>query len=123
MRAPKTTSTDEALRESLGELELIISDMIENEAPGFCNGWISTLVIERDWSDRRRLPSSKAIAKIIKEFGYKHVGRAPRVYFEDHHRKRAELWFKGDSVPDVKQYGADQGYKDYVAPPMPGQMP
>lgn len=40
-RAPETTSTAEAIAYSLGGVEQEVASMIEQNAPGFANGWVS----------------------------------------------------------------------------------
>lgn len=46
-RAPKTTSTEEAIRASTGGVEQEIEEAIAQGLPGFCGGWISSIWLER----------------------------------------------------------------------------
>lgn len=46
-RAPTTTSTDEAIGESLGRLEQEIIEAIGQEMPGFCDGWVSSMALDK----------------------------------------------------------------------------
>ncbi len=46
-RAPKTTSTDEAITASLGGVEQEILEAIDEGRVGFKNGWVSSMAIER----------------------------------------------------------------------------
>jgi hypothetical protein len=67
-RAPVTSSTADAKAESLGNVELEILDRIEQGAPGFRAGWISSVafgaVMERMRIGRKRWPA------ILKALGY-----------------------------------------------------
>lgn len=46
-RAPRTSSTDEAIENSLGPLEQQVQDAIEHGAVGFRGGWISSIFLAR----------------------------------------------------------------------------
>lgn len=46
-RAPDTTSTEEAIKESRGAIESVIIEAIEEGAPGFQGGWISSTALSR----------------------------------------------------------------------------
>lgn len=45
MRAPITTSTEEAISESLGRVEQEILEAAETLTPGFANGWVSSIAL------------------------------------------------------------------------------
>lgn len=67
-RAPVTSSTADAKAESLGNVELEILDRIEQGAPGFKGGWISSVafgaVMERMRIGRKRWPA------VLRSLGY-----------------------------------------------------
>lgn len=67
-RAPETSSTNEAIKSSLGGVEQTIVEAVEEERLGFAGGWISSVQLE----------------KLLKEQG---VGR----YFSHHKRKEILL--------------------------------
>lgn len=46
-RAPRTSSTDEAIAASLGRVEQEILEAIDQGLPGFAGGWISSLAVDR----------------------------------------------------------------------------
>ena len=46
-RAPISTTTNEAIRESVGGVEQEIEEAIAQGIPGFCGGWISSIMIDR----------------------------------------------------------------------------
>jgi len=61
-RAPKTTSTLEAVSESLGSIEQEIINAIDESRPGFSGGWVSSLALDRLLEGMRasnKLPRAK----------------------------------------------------------------
>lgn len=71
-RAPRTTSTNEALLLSLGGLEQEILEAVDEDRYGFAKGWISSLAFNnllRDRRDEKRIPPNKR-REIIKDLGY-----------------------------------------------------
>ena len=71
-RAPRTTSTSEAIRLSLGGLEQEVLEAVEEERYGFKNGWISSLAFDKlidERKDTRRIPRNKRRA-ILFDLGY-----------------------------------------------------
>lgn len=72
-RAPKTSSTDEAIAESLGSLEQDILECVESGEMGFKGGWISTIMLARRFE--RRGISLKRFGSALHHLGYvKHPG-------------------------------------------------
>ena len=45
IRAPRTSSTNEAITASMGAVEQEIMDAIETSKPGFCGGWVSSIAL------------------------------------------------------------------------------
>jgi hypothetical protein len=71
-RAPQTTSTDEAIFNSMGSVEHAILEAIEEDRPGFRGGWISSKVLEDLLSEMgasRKIPINKRRDMLIK-LGY-----------------------------------------------------
>jgi len=52
-RAPITSSTAEAIASSMGGIEQEILEKIEQNAPGFAGGWVSSLALDRLLRERR----------------------------------------------------------------------
>ncbi len=46
-RAPRTSSTPEAIKQSFGRAEQEILEAIEEGRPGFCGGWVSSIAVDR----------------------------------------------------------------------------
>lgn len=77
-RAPETSSTAAAIRESLGPLEQEISEAVAEGRPGFLGGWVSSMAVVRLFSDsRRRPPARNRIPEILKNLGYMPHPRLP----------------------------------------------
>lgn len=84
-RAPVTTSTPSALRESLGRVEQEIMEAVATEQPGFAGGWISSVMLERllrGIRADRAVPRNKR-AELLRRLGYVEVGRTTRIVSPD----------------------------------------
>lgn len=71
-RAPSTTSTEEAISESLGSVEQEILEAIEQNLPGFANGWASSIALGNLLSEMnaaRRVPLNKR-RDLMQSLGY-----------------------------------------------------
>lgn len=53
-RAPKTSSHDEAIEQSLGSVEQEVKEAIAEGKQGFCGGWVSSIMLDRLLDQRRR---------------------------------------------------------------------
>lgn len=72
-RAPHTSSTVEAIAESLGSLEQEILEAIEAGEMGFKGGWVSSIMLARKFE--RRALSPKRLASALHHLGYvRHPG-------------------------------------------------
>lgn len=61
-RAPTTTSTEEAISESLGGVEQEILEAVEQGLPGFAGGWVSSMALDNllgNLNASRRVPINK----------------------------------------------------------------
>lgn len=110
MRAPNTSSTQEVLRCSLGPIERIIMDAIDDNEQGFRGGWVSTVAVRKRIVDSgRRAMDVTVIEKILKEMGYIEIGRAPKTFIEEDPKMRATL-FNRDVTADKNTFAPWQGY-------------
>lgn len=113
MRAPKTTSWNEALRVSRTPVERVIIEAIEEGLPGFRGGWISTVAAlnrVKALGATRSHVSANAVAAIAESLGYVDSGKAPRPYFAEDVGQRTVLYHHG-GVGDVALFGPTQGYE------------
>lgn len=71
-RAPTTTSTGEAISESLGSIEQEILEAIAQDLPGFAGGWVSSIALNNLLEDKnaaRRVPLNKR-KPLLESLGY-----------------------------------------------------
>lgn len=89
-RAPKTSSYSEAIVESRGRVEQEIIEAIEQGRPGFCGGWVSSIMLDRLLEEKRagaRIPHNKR-KELMHTLGYAyhpalHMGRVSSVVTPD----------------------------------------
>lgn len=110
MRAPQTTSNNEAVWQSRGPVETIILDAIQDALPGFRGGWISSLAVAHRLKAAGARPvSMRTLTEILTAAGYHTIGRAPRPFFIESKEQRADL-FHFDRTANIAAYGDAQGY-------------
>lgn len=71
-RAPDTSSTAEAMVLSVGTIEQEIIEAIEQELPGFCGGWVSSMALDKlllKIKAERRVPPGKR-REMLAHLGY-----------------------------------------------------
>lgn len=118
--APRTSSTDRAIRESLGKAEQEVVEAIDQEQPGFKGGWVSSLMLDRVLKDvGANVPRNKR-KDMMKALGFHyhpglHEGRVnnpvlpdggkPRLYIRIGHEHEGLV---GPTVI-ADQYMKDQG--------------
>lgn len=113
MRAPKTTSWDEAVAIGRTPIERVIVDAVSDGLSGFRNGWISSLAVTKRCRDLGAVKGNiqpQTIAAIVEGMGYVEIGRADRPWFQEDKDQRAVL-FARSSGADVRTYGTAQGYE------------
>lgn len=111
MRAPKTTSWDEALKVSRTPVERAIIEAIEQRLPGFANNWVSVqsaIQYVKDQNITRGTLAPHVVSGILETMGYVYSGRAPRPYFPE--KIAADLFHYGQAG-DVTLYGRAQGWE------------
>lgn len=113
MRAPITTSWDEAVNISRSPIERALTEAIETRAPGFAAGWVSEIAALKHMRDRQvvrgNLPPH-AIRAVLEGMGYREAGRQIRPYFQEDVAVCGVL-YSLHSGADVARYGIDQGYE------------
>lgn len=71
-RAPETSSTVEAIETSIGSIEQEIIEAIHEGRPGFANGWVSSMALERllkDLRATRKIPLNRR-RDLLRSLGY-----------------------------------------------------
>lgn len=111
VRAPETSSHDEALRISRSPLEIVISECIADGVAGFRNGFVSTLaVVAKARGAGIRNVNTRTAQSCLENMGYVHVGRAHRAYMQEDANNRAEI-YANSSILRAEDYGRAQGYE------------
>ncbi len=115
-RAPTTTSTNEAIKFSLGRIEQEITEAIEEGLQGFRGGWVSSIRVRDYLAARQIRVSNNVLSEALANIGYTPFrgyagGRAPALAQES--MKRPKLYCI-DAVQHVAQtvgdYEVAQGY-------------
>lgn len=110
MRAPVTTSTKEALRQSRGPIEELIFNAVQDNLQGFRAGWVSVQAVQNQMRAKNvKAVGNKTIETILEQQGYKHIGRADRSFFQEDPHGRSEL-FNEYGAAQIHEYGDAQGY-------------
>jgi len=108
-RAPRTTSMQEALRQSRTPYEQLVLNAVEDDLPGFRGGWISTLAVAKRIREQGgKVPSTGTVGRMLEGLGYVYVGRAPRPYAAESITEKADLYAR--KVAPVEWFAAWQGY-------------
>ena len=124
-RAPRTSSTTEAINESRGSIEQEILEAIATGDPGFRNGWVSSIALDKMLQEHgmaRRVPRNKR-KDMLASIGYvPHPalpgGRCPTPLFQE--QGCPILYVKGGSLAATlvvraeveATYLISQGYAD-----------
>jgi hypothetical protein len=82
-RAPRTSSTDEALAESRGMVEQEILEQVQRGASGFAGGWVSSITLDALLNGQRTRITHNRRLRMMTDLGYVlhpalHQGRAHR---------------------------------------------
>lgn len=111
MRAPDTSSTPEAIRQSRGPIEQLVLDAIADGLPGFRGGWISSAAVAKRIKEcGHRAVSLKTISVICEGLGFHQIDRAPKAFFQENPAERAILYALVKNA-DILTYGQAQGYE------------
>lgn len=115
MRAPKTSSWDEAVKIGRSPIERVIVEAIEQGIPGFRGGWISAYSAAKRIKELgavRGNVSPHIVAQIVEGMGYVISGRSPRAFFGESggDNVMADL-FHFAAPGDVSQFGKLQGWE------------
>jgi len=116
-RAPRTSSTDRAILASLGPVEQEVINAVDENLPGFRNGWISGIELNKlliRTNKAKMIPRNKR-GDLLEIIGYSRVGRTKaNVLVEG---GRPVLYTREGVVDDdedmLSQYVLAQGYVTY----------
>lgn len=107
-RAPKTSSTNEAIIQSRGRVEQLIAQASGEGVQGFRNGWMSSVRLSDLMKSEGIRLSPHALNKAYVNMGYHLIGRAPTIVPAEGNRQPNLYCLRRDAkMPD---YFVDQGY-------------
>lgn len=110
VRAPASSSHEQALIISRGPYEVAITEAIEDGIAGFKGGYVSvTAAMIRCKLLGGRTPSARTVENTLETMGYVKLGRADRPWMQEDVKSKATLYGKISSL-DIGAYGAVQGY-------------
>lgn len=110
-RAPETSSTGEAIRETLGKLEQLIMEAVEEGAKGFRNDWLSSWAVLKLFNDRgQKAPANNKIGAMIKSLGYSIVLKPCSAEIPEEGNKRPTIYGRNGRTGTQDDYMKDQGY-------------
>jgi hypothetical protein len=113
MRAPKTTSWNEALNIGRSPIERTVEEAVQDGLPGFRGGWVSSIAAINRCKALgvvSKVIAPQTLATVLGEMGYIEAGRADRPWMQEDHQQRATLYALVSGA-DVRTYGAAQGYE------------
>jgi hypothetical protein len=69
-RAPRTSTTHEAIAAGMGRVEQDILECMAQEMPGFCGGWVSSMALAKRLDALRVPMASNKIREMMREIGF-----------------------------------------------------
>lgn len=110
-RAPKSTTTDEAIEASLSDVSLFILDAVQAQEVGFKGGWISSYHVTKLLENAGgKGTTTRAITKAVEALGYIRHGRSTKAILSEGNM-RPVLYSKPTCVKD---YHYAQGYTKFM---------
>ena len=113
MRSPWTSSMNEAFKQTRSPLEKLIAEAVDDKLTGFRGGYVSVAAVlsRAKQVGQMRMPSAKQVGMILDAMGYRHLGRAVNMVFQEDNNSRPDIYAEADKVLAVEGYAAAQGYK------------
>ena len=114
MRAPKTSSSEQAAAVSRSPIETVIDEAVDDSIPGFRGGWVSSIALINRCKALQAVKgtvSPSTLSAVLEGMGYREMGRANRPWFQEDREARTTLFYNGAGDPDVATYGRAQGWE------------
>ena len=111
VRAPHTSSYEEALRISRSPMQIIIEEAIEDGLPGFIGGYISSAaVLNRVAAIGVKTPGTSSIKTLLETMGYHELGRGKKCYLTESLTNRSVIFANRPEL-SLDGYARAQGYE------------
>lgn len=110
VRAPETSSHEEALRVTRSPMESLVADHVQDGISGFRGGYVSSLAMLKACKAAGiRSPSQRAVQSCLEGMGYVELGRATRPYPQEDVTNRTIVYGLLSSLP-LQGFAQAQGY-------------
>lgn len=111
MRAPRTSSHDEALRISRSPMQVIVEEALQDGLQGFRGGYISNLAImKRVTLAGIKPPAAHSIRTLLEGMGYVEVGKSQKVFMMEDSLAHPIIYVNSSNLT-LEGYGKAQGYE------------
>lgn len=110
VRAPRTTSYNEALRLSRSPMEVVVEDCVTDGVTGFRGGFVSVqAVMHRVKLAGIKTPAARSVQNVLESMGYHYIGKTLHPVPQEDINNRSVLYHI-DPRADVSRYEQTQGY-------------
>jgi hypothetical protein len=110
VRAPKTSSHNEALRISRSPMQVIVEESVEDGLQGFRGGYVSSIALSRKVvAAGMKPPSAQSMRAMLEGMGYHELGRALSAYVFEDLTNRPIIYANQGSLT-LENYAQSQGY-------------
>lgn len=111
VRAPHTSSQEEALRISRSPMQVVVEEALQDELQGFRGGYVSNLMVtKRVTAAGIKPPSAHSIRVMLESMGYIELGRAKTSYMLEDIATRPIIYANNGSLK-LEDYAKAQGYE------------
>jgi hypothetical protein len=111
VRAPRTSSHDEALRISRSPMQIIVEEALQDNLQGFRGGYVSNLaVMKRVAAAGVKTPAAHSVRTLLESMGYSELGRAKQAYMLEDMVTRPIIYVN-DGTLTLEGYAKAQGYE------------
>lgn len=113
VRAPHTSSYEEAIRISRSPMQVVIEEALVDNLQGFRGGFISSIAVKkRVGAAGIKPPSDHSIRSLLEGMGYIELGRAPQPYMMEDMMTRPILYASEHGLR-IEDYARVQGYEAF----------
>lgn len=111
VRAPHTSSHNEALRISRSPMQIAVEEALQDDLQGFRGGYISNLAVtKRVYAAGVKAPAAHSIRSLLESMGYHELGRSHRCYLTEDMVVRPIIYINDGNLT-LEGYGPAQGYE------------
>lgn len=110
VRAPRTSSYEEALKISRSPVEVIVQDAVEDGLTGFRAGFVSIqAALNRSRNAGVRNANARTIQTVLENMGYFEIGKTASPVVQEDPQNRSVIYSR-NAMETVENYMVSQGY-------------